>query len=375
MVATPRPAEMTDYQEPHFARMAVRSKSVEAATMGGHLERAADHIMLGAYAPAAVVIDQNFRVQQFRGHTDLYLEHQPGPATLNLLQMVRPSLVADLRNAIRRCVKTNKGARTERAVIKHKGRTREINIQVVPFKVPGTDKAWLLVIFDETTKGTKPGRAPELLGKTASQREIAELQRQLATSKESLQAIIEEQEATNEELKSANEEIESSNEELQSTNEELETTKEELQSTNEELTTLNDELSDRNLEMLQMNNDLNNLLASIQLPIVMVDNDLFVRRATPAARNAFNILQTDVGRPISDLKPNIHIPDLEDLLLEVMETLTMRERKVTDKEGRQFSLRVRPYRTTDNKIDGAVLTLVDIDGEGETRGNKAGKHR
>ena len=194
---------------------------------------------------------------------------------------------------------------------------------------------------------------------------MTELRRELAASKESLQAIIEEQEATNEELKASNEEVESSNEELQSTNEELETAKEELQSTNEELTTLNEELSNRNLEMMQLTNELNNLLASTQMPIVMVDNALTVRRATPAARGAFNILPTDIGRPLSELRPNIDVPDMENILREVIETLGTRERRVTDKEGRQYSLRVRPYRTTDNKIDGAVITLVDIDGEKE----------
>jgi two-component system CheB/CheR fusion protein len=123
-----------------------------------------------------------------------------------------------------------------------------------------------------------------------------------------------------------------------------------------------------------MNSDLKNLLASIQLPILMVDNDLLLRRVTPAARNLFNVLQSDVGRPISDFKPNIDTPDLEELLREVIETLAMRERRVTDKQGRQYSLRVRPYRTTENKIDGAVITLVDINGEEqETDGRKASK--
>jgi len=124
---------------------------------------------------------------------------------------------------------------------------------------------------------------------------------------------------------------------------------------------------------MQMNSDLKNLLASMQLPIVMVDNDLLLRRVTPAARNAFNVLQSDVGRPISDFKPNINIPDLEELLREVIETLAMRERRVTDREGRQYSLRVRPYRTTENKIDGAVITLVDINGGEEADGSKATK--
>jgi two-component system CheB/CheR fusion protein len=377
VVATPRFPELPDYQAVRAAPASIRSASREAAAFGEQLARTADHIMLNAYAPAAVVIDHHLHVHQFRGRTDFYLQHHAGPATFSLLHIVRPSLAVDLRNVIRRCVKTNKPARAERALVKHDSKSREINIQVVPFKVSATDKPWMLVIFDETTRGTKPGKVPQLLGKTAAQHEIAELRRDLAASKESLQAIIEEQEATNEELRSANEEIESSNEELQSTNEELETAKEELQSTNEELTTLNEELSNRNLEMLQMNSDLNNLLASMQLPIVMVDNNLLVRRATPAARNAFNVLQRDIGRPISDFKPNIHIPDLEDLVREVIETLDMRERRVTDKGNHHYLLRVRPYRTTENRIDGAVITLMDIDGEGgeEADGSKSAKRR
>jgi two-component system CheB/CheR fusion protein len=125
---------------------------------------------------------------------------------------------------------------------------------------------------------------------------------------------------------------------------------------------------------MEMNSDLNNLLASIQLPIVMVDNNLLVRRATPAARKAFNVLESDVGRPIGDLKPNIDIPDLEELLREVIEMLAARERRVTDREDREYLLRVRPYRTTENKIDGAVITLVDIDG-GKAQEEDAGKAR
>ncbi|HEU0276099.1 MAG TPA: chemotaxis protein CheB [Candidatus Udaeobacter sp.] len=361
MVPTPRPTGLPADFGTRFWASGMRFPNVGAAASSAELLQAADRIMLGTYAPAAVVIDHEMHVQQYRGQTEPYLAHPPGPASLNILQMVRASLVADLRNAIRRSIKTSKPARKERCVIKHNGKAREVNIQVVPFKIPDSDRAWLLIIFDETTMGTRPGKALGLLGKSAAQREIIELRRELATSKESLQAIIEEQEATNEELKSANEEIESSNEELQSTNEELETAKEELQSTNEELLTLNEELTNRNLEMQDVNSDLNNLLASVQLPIVMVDNDLLVRRVTPAARNAFSILQSDVGRPISDFRPNINIPDLEELLRDVIESLAVRQRRVADKQGRQYSLRARPYRTSDNKIDGAVITLVDFE--------------
>ncbi len=192
---------------------------------------------------------------------------------------------------------------------------------------------------------------------------VVRLRAELDATKESLQAIIEEQEATNEELKSANEEIESSNEELQSTNEELETAKEELQSTNEELTTLNEELSNRNLEMAQINNDLTNLLSSINIPIAMVDNTLAVRRATPMAEKLFNLLPSDIGRRLSDFRANLSIDNLDNLIREVIDTLTTRESKVQDNQGRWYSLRIRPYRTRENKIDGAVITLVDIDEE------------
>ncbi len=369
-VAAPHHVDLVSYRGFEPRHPDARALASDGTTTT-QLQQIADRIMLSAYAPAAVVIDREIRVQQFRGRTDLFLEHTPGPATLNLLQLVRPTMVADLRSTIHRAIKTERPARKERTLVRYNGKMREVNIEVVPFKVPASDKSWLLVIFDETTKGTRPGKLPQTLGKTARQREITELRRELAASKESLQAIIEEQDSTNEELKSANEEIESSNEELQSTNEELETAKEELQSTNEELTTLNEELSNRNLEMMQINTDLNNLLASIQLPIVMVDNTLTVRRATPAARQAFNILQTDIGRPLRELRSNIDVPDLEEILRQVIQTVSRRERRIIDKDGHEYSLRVRPYRTSDNRIDGAVITLVDIDGNKRRRRNKA----
>jgi two-component system, chemotaxis family, CheB/CheR fusion protein len=368
--ATPRTVDFIPQRGVELAHLAGRST---IQNFGSDLLKMADRIMLSAYAPAAVVIDQDMQVQQFRGRTDLFLEHAPGPATFNLLQLARPTLVPDLRTTIHRAIKTGKPARKERANVKLGRRSYEINVQVVPFRIPGADKPWLLVIFDETTKGAKREKASPPLGKTATERELNELRRELIASKESLQAVIEEQEATNEELKSANEEIESSNEELQSTNEELETAKEELQSTNEELTTLNEELSNRNLEMMQLTSELNNLLASIQMPIVMVDNALTVRRATPAARSAFNILPTDIGRPLHELRPNIDVPDLENILHDVIETLSPRERKVRDKEGREYLLRVRPYRTTENKIDGAVLTLIDMDGNSDRGSSKKQK--
>ncbi len=326
------------------------------------LQRQVDRLLLSQYAPAGVVINSNMEVLHFRGQTGPYLEHAPGDASLSLPKMVRHELLVDLRTAISRAVKMDVVIRKENIPFHHNGKERQANLQVIPFRGGVSDRLFL-IIFEEVPisemKGGKGGGKAR--GDQGSDREALRLRDELNSTKESLQAIIEEQEATNEELKSANEEIQSSNEELQSTNEELETAKEELQSTNEELTTLNEELQNRNGELSQLNNDLSNLLSSVSMPILMLGNDLTIRRFTPLAERFFNLIPTDIGRRISDINPNIIVPNFDHLVAEVIDMLRIQEHEVQDKEGRWYSLRVRPYRTTENKIDGAVILLVDID--------------
>src|SRR5439155_11741280 len=191
--------------------------------------------------------------------------------------------------------------------------------------------------------------------------EMERLQKELVASREYLQSIIQDLEAANEELQSANEEILSSNEELQSTNEELDTAKEELQSTNEELNTVNEELHGRNEELGRTNSDLNNLLNGVQIPIVIVARDLKVRRFTPMAERVLNLISSDVGRPIGQIKPNIDCPNLEGLILNVIDTVTITHHDVQDSSGHTWSLTIRPYKSVDNRIDGAVLALFDVD--------------
>src|ERR1044071_9282589 len=171
---SPRTADFIPQRGLELAHLAGRSTT---PNFGSELLKMADRIMLSAYAPAAVVIDQNMQIQQFRGETDLFLEHAPGPATFNLLQLARQSLPPDLRANIHRAIKTDKAARKERAKVRLGGKNYEINIQAVPFKVPGSDKAWLLVIFDETTKAAKREKLPKPLGKTARERELGALRR------------------------------------------------------------------------------------------------------------------------------------------------------------------------------------------------------
>jgi two-component system, chemotaxis family, CheB/CheR fusion protein len=187
------------------------------------------------------------------------------------------------------------------------------------------------------------------------------LQQEISALREYLQSAIEEQESTNEELKSANEEILSANEELQSTNEELQTAKEEAQSANEELATVNEELRHRNVELARVNNDLVNLLSGVNIPIVMVSRDLRIRRFTPLAEKVFNLIPGDVGRPISDIKPNLDVQDLNRQITAVIDTLTPFDREVQAGNGHWYTLRIRPYVTLENKIDGASIVLLDID--------------
>jgi two-component system CheB/CheR fusion protein len=206
----------------------------------------------------------------------------------------------------------------------------------------------------------RSGRPPEPAPGLPEQK-VAQLQQEITALREYLQSVIEEQESTNEELKCANEEILSANEELQSTNEELQTAKEEAQSANEELATVNEELRHRNSELARVNNDLVNLLGGVGIPIVMVGRDLRIRRFTPPAEKAFNLIATDVGRRISDIKSNLRVDDLPGLIARVIDSLAPFEGEVADQAGHWYSLRIRPYVTLDSKIDGASIVLVDID--------------
>jgi two-component system, chemotaxis family, CheB/CheR fusion protein len=235
-------------------------------------------------------------------------------------------------------------------------------------------------VFEDVTP-PEPERKRRMAARTKEQRarekredpRVDRLERELAANREHLQSIIQELEAANEELQSANEEILSSNEELQSTNEELDTAKEELQSTNEELNTVNEELHGRNEELSRVNGDLVNLLASVQIAIVMVSRDLRIRRFTPMAERVLNLIPTDVGRPIGDIKPNIECPDLEALISEVIDTMVIREREVRYRQGGWYTLRIRPYKNLENRIDGAVLALFDNAGQRGGRGDEVAR--
>lgn len=333
------------------------------------LNQAADRLVLDRYAPVGVTIDENMNIVQFRGQTGAYLEPAAGKPSFNLFKMVKPELVVELRAAVHQ-------ANQQQEIVRHEGiqfttttGVKTIALEVLPFKVGAANKPYLLVLFQEsaiassetTMSQLAPPARPKKGKQIAGEPEQTRLQQELATTREYLQAIIEEKESTTQAFQVANEEILSSNEELQSTNEELETSQEELQATNEELHTINEELNSRNVELGQLNNDLQNLLSSINIPILMLDGELRIRRFTSLAQQIFNLIPTDLGRPFSDIQPNIVIPDLGASIVDVIDTLTTKEEEIQDRTGSWYSLRIRPYRTIDNRIDGVVIGLIDID--------------
>ncbi len=335
-----------------------------------NLERKTDQLILNHYAPVGVVINNKMEVLQLRGEIDLYLKLSPGKPSLNLFKMVRQGLLVELRATIYQAQRQKILVRKEGLQIEQGNLSKIINLEVIPFKPSTEEEFYFLVLFEEAPPTVNNLSTVNLESQEQSdlEQEIVRLRQKLANAnqeraatQEYLQAVIQEQEHINQDLKVANEEILSSNEELQSTNEELETAKEEIQATNEELNTTNEELRSRNLELHQLNNDLTNLLGSINIPILILTSDLRVRRFTPMAQRLFNLIPADAGRPLSDIRANLDVPDLETLILEVLDTLSIKELEVQTLGGHWYNLRIRPYRTTENQIDGVVLVLIDID--------------
>ena len=356
------PAEKYDLKQPD-----IPGKS-EENHKDFNILREADRIVLSTYAPPGILVDENMDIVEFRRNVSPYLKPASGPASLNLMKMAHEDLLVELRIGIHKSKLENSTITKTGLTIKYNGTKRTLDIKIIPLKKTGAAKEYyFLILFyekeligpEEQRKGKKIEEPEEEIKE--KDREIIKLQEELKATREYLQSIIEEREATNEELRSAIEEIQSSNEELQSTNEEMETAKEELQSTNEELTTVNEELQHRNMELTQVNNDLTNLLSSVNIPIIILSSDLHIRRFTPLAEKIWPLIPSDTGRPLRDLNLNILIPDIEKRILNVIDSLTSEEMEVQDREGRWYYLRIRPYKTIDNKIDGVIISMMDID--------------
>jgi two-component system CheB/CheR fusion protein len=329
------------------------------------IEQAADRILLREYAPAGVIVNDVLEILHFRGRTSLYLEPTSGRANLSLLRMVREELAMPLRAAIASARKKKVLVTRKNVAFEHNGKQCFVHLSVTPLGESSSpaDRAYLILFVEAKTSVVREDgerkRVPRAVDDDAHKKMLTQ-KRELRSARALLRENLAAQEALREDFQSANEELLSANEELQSTNEELETSKEELESSNEELITVNDELNSNNSALNLLGNDLRNLLDSTVIPVVMVDSGLCIRRTTAMAEAVFKVLPSDIGRPITDIRPDLNI-DLNPLLATVIRDIVTIEREVQDEAGHWYKLQIRPYKTLDNRIDGAVLVLTDID--------------
>ncbi len=354
----PLPADSEFAYPPPVDQMTAKKTSYRQLTEG---------MLLSQYGPTAVLINEKCEMLYVYGKTGLYLEHRSGEATLNMLSQARQGLRLELATAIRKAITQKSDVRYEHLHLKANGDDRVVNLVVQPVTDPPYMRGLVLVVFEDVTARVKVF-SEDLEGESEEQvdsREVSRLQQELSSTKEYLQTTIEELETSNEELKSTNEELQSSNEELQSTNEELETSKEELQSVNEELTTVNTELQNKIDELTRVNNDMNNLIGSTEIGTIFLDLDLNIQRFTPSIKAVANLIPSDVHRPFSDISTHIRNADLLEDLRSVLDTLAVKEREVQVATGDWYLVRVRPYRTAENAVEGIVVTFVEITAQKE----------
>jgi two-component system CheB/CheR fusion protein len=321
----------------------------------------AERALLERHAPACAVINAEGEVLYIHGHTGRYLEPAVGEPSGSLFKMAREGLRLELSAGVRKALAQGEAVRYERLRVRGEGGLSLVNLVIEPMPGPDAVKGVLLVLFEDLPAENEVASKTAVEPAADREQRIADLDRELSAKEEYLRTTIEELETSNEELKSTNEEMQSSNEELQSTNEELETSREELQSVNEELVTVNSELQQKIDELSRVNNDMSNMIAGTGIGTLFVDQQLLIQRFTPAVTEIMNLIPTDIGRPLADITPRLKGGvDLVASATAVLDTLTVVEAQVESGEGRAYQMSIRPYRTLENVIEGAVLTFVDV---------------
>ncbi len=320
-----------------------------------------ERIILDEYAPAGVLVDRGYEILHFFGQTDPYLEVPKGKASFNLLKMAREGLAFKLTRALSRAFNTAQTQRIEGVAVETDQAFFSATITVRPLPEKPAGRELLIVLFEETKRGRQKAAPQAAVGEAGETLpDLKRLEDELNTTKEYLQTTIEALETSNEAYKAANEELQSVNEELQSANEELETSREELQSTNEELVIVNAEYQQKIDELTKSSNDINNLLESTEIACLFLDLNLCVRGFTPAVTRIINLRQTDIGRPIGDITTLMEAMDIHAQAKAVLERLDRKRLEVKDKSGRWYEMRIMPYRTIDNVVDGVTLAFIDI---------------
>jgi two-component system CheB/CheR fusion protein len=330
-----------------------------------NITEVAQKLIIQTVAPPVVLINRDGDIVYTTRRTGNYLEPAVGKANLNIHAMAREGLGPELSIAIRKATADKTKVESRGIRVKTNGSWQLVNLTVSPIDQPKPLAGLLMVQFEDAAEpfSARPSKkGSRSVSRSASRLDAInrDLEKELQATKEQLQSVIEESQSSEEELRSASEEMQSINEELQSTNEEMVTSKEELQSLNEELTTLNAELQAKNDELTEVNSDMRNLLNSTQVPTVFLDNNLKIRRFTPYATKIFNLMPIDVGRPITDISSKLHYTGIAQDIADVLQTLVTREAQVQADDGSWYQMKILPYRTVDNIIDGVVIAFSDI---------------
>jgi two-component system CheB/CheR fusion protein len=311
--------------------------------------------LLDSHTPAAVTIDREFRIQYYHGNTERFLLPPRGEPTRDLLTLARDTVRGAVRNAVQAAIQQNAPVTLVDGWIQHpSGRYARVSVTASPLDRGNHSDYFVVSFFDHGEMPQTGSAGEEDAGYGTDARD------ELVRVRHELQSTIEELQTRNEELKASHEELVSTNEELQSTNEELETSREEMQSLNEELSTVNSQLHARMEEQQAASNDLASLLTSTDIAVLFLDTAFRIRRYTPAVTELLDLIPSDVGRPLADMARKFTDPDLDDDARAVLERLVPIERSVTASNGRQYVRRVLPYRTVDNRIDGVVVTFMDV---------------
>ncbi|WP_200896565.1 chemotaxis protein CheB [Chromobacterium vaccinii] len=315
-----------------------------------------DSLIQQNYAPAAVLVNAEGDIIYISGRTGSYLEPAAGKVNINIHAMARPGLREALTGAVKRALQNPLPIQIKGVPIEDGNGHKVVNVTIHALQAPEALRGQVLIVFHDVVQNKSPRRK----GGVVSRDEHQQLERDLQQARESLQAMHEEMRCSMEELKSANEELQSMNEELQSTNEELTTSKEEMQSMNEELQTVNAELQSKMDDLSEARNDLMNLLNSTEIATIFLDGGLKVRRFTSHVTTLFKLIQSDIGRPLSDIANNLDYPELSQDAYGVIRTLVFKDKLIRATDDQWYRARIMPYRTQENVIDGIVITFTNI---------------
>jgi two-component system CheB/CheR fusion protein len=352
--------ELLDFPSSFSRSSQVNIENPVSAKSVFNIQTLADQLLLKHFSPAGVLVNENGDIIYISGRTGKYLEPAVGKANLNIFAMLREGLREEFPVAFRKALMKKDTVVLHDIKVGTNGDSNTINVNIKWIDKPESLFGTVLIIFTDVHESDNV-KLPDKKGKKGlTGKRLSELEKELQYTREEMQSTLEEMQTSQEELKSTNEELQSTNEELQSTNEELTTSKEEMQSLNEELQTVNSELQSKVDEFSRVNNDMKNLLNSTDIATLFLDKELNIRRYTNQATKIFKLIKSDIGRPFTDQVSDLIYPELADDASEVLRTLVFIQKQIPTRDGRWFFIRIMPYRTLDDRIEGLVITFINI---------------